>query len=70
MQLLRIGSIVLLKGGNKKLMIYGKNQIRDKDSKEYDYLACLFPEGNLSSELNVFFNHGDIEKIFYNGYNG
>jgi hypothetical protein len=68
MELLPIGSVVLLKGADKRLMIYGVKQINEEDNKEYDYIACLYPEGNIGVEYNYLFNHGEIEEIDFIGY--
>ena len=47
---LPIGSVVLLNEGNKKLMIYGRRQL-DSSRKLFDYIACLYPEGNISDDF-------------------
>lgn len=65
--LLPIGSVVTLKGGQKSLMTIGNYQLR-KDDKEYDYVAVLFPEGYLNTESFFLFNHEDIEDIKYIGF--
>lgn len=67
-ELLPVGSVVKLKGGEKRLMIYGINQISKEDSKEYDYVACCYPEGNMGAEYNYVFNHEDIEKVNFFGF--
>jgi len=67
--LLPIGSIVLLNGGEKRLMIYGVKQIDEGDSnKEYDYIGVMYPEGNIGSEYQFLFNHGDILEVIFRGY--
>ena len=66
--LLPLGSIVLLKDGEKKLMIYGRGQIDADNKEEFDYVACLWPEGNLNEEFTYLFNHRDIESVFHQGY--
>lgn len=66
--LLPIGSVVLLKSGKKKVMIYGRKQIHLDTGKMYDYISCLYPEGNVSPEFTFLFNHEDIEKVFFKGY--
>ena len=64
--LLPIGTVVLLKGGSKKLMITGYSS-KDPDSgKVYDYNSCIFPEG-IMEEVYSLFNHNQIEEIFYEG---
>ena len=60
-QYLPIGSVVLLKNGKKKVMIYGRRQRRVVDvDKEYDYLACLYPEGNIDED--------SIDQVVFRGY--
>ena len=65
---LPIGSIVLLKNGKKKVMIYGRRQKRVTDEHEYDYIACLYPEGNINEDYMYLFNQEDIETVVYRGY--
>ena len=65
---LPIGTVVLLKGGKKRAMITGFCSISGEDkSKIYDYSGCLYPEGLISSNQTLLFNHDQIEKIFYLG---
>ncbi|GAB6933383.1 DUF4176 domain-containing protein [Calditerricola satsumensis] len=66
--LLPIGSVVTVKGLEKKLMIYGRKQKRGGTNEIYDYVACMYPEGNISSQYNFFFNHKDIDKVIFRGY--
>lgn len=68
MNLLPIGSVVLLKQAEKKLMIYGVMQLNSGDQKTYDYIACLYPEGNIGEEFNYLFNHDDIERVEFLGF--
>lgn len=66
------GSVVLLNGGNIKLMIYGRKQILvtedDQNGKMYDYLAVPYPEGYISPEYTYVFNHSDIAEIIFKGF--
>ncbi len=62
-----IGSVVMLKDGSKRVMITGYFPIVDGEKKVYDYCGCLFPEGYISSELNILFNHENIDKVFFEG---
>ena len=65
---LPIGTVVRLKGATKRLMIIGFCAIAKEDqAKVYDYSACMFPEGLLSSDQTAVFNHDQIEKVFYMG---
>lgn len=68
-ELLPIGSVVLLKEGEKRLMITGIKQMdMDGDDTEYDYLGVLYPEGYMGNRFQYLFNHGDIDKILFRGY--
>lgn len=67
-ELLPIGSVVVLNGGQKKLMIFGIKQM-DKDSEEeFDYIGVLYPEGNIGDQGQFLFNHKDINQVFFQGY--
>jgi hypothetical protein len=66
--LLPIGSVVLLNGANKKLMIYGRKQLQADTGKLWDYVGCLYPEGNITAEYTYMFNHTDIKEVFFVGY--
>ncbi len=66
--LLPIGSVVLLKGGNKRIMICGRIQAKDGENVIYDYSACYYPEGIIDPESMFFFNRDAIEKIYFIGF--
>lgn len=66
---LPVGSVVTLKEGTKKLMIFGIIQsIQGSDEKEYDYIGVPYPEGNIGQEYQYLFNHSDIEAIHFRGF--
>lgn len=65
--LLPIGSVVLLKGGNKRVMICGRIQTRAGEEKVYDYSACYFPEGIVDPTNMFFFDRDAIDVIFFIG---
>ena len=48
-ELLPIGSVVLLEGGTKKIMINGYFVVEGSNKKVWDYRGCPFPEGILES---------------------
>lgn len=61
---LPIGSVVLLKNADKRLMIIGYQRKRTmEDDKIYDYCGCTYPEGFLSAEDTAIFDHEQIERI-------
>ena len=66
-ELLPIGSVVKLKDATKRLMIRGVIQT-DIDGNDYDYIAVLYPEGNVTQETQFLFQHTDIEDIIFRGY--
>ena len=66
-ELLPIGSVVLLTGGNKRVMICGRIQAKAGDNTVYDYSACYFPEGIVDPESMFFFNRDAIDTIFFIG---
>lgn len=65
---LPIGTVVLLKGAKKRLMITGFCSFDEgKKDKAYDYTGCLYPEGIISSKQMALFNHSQIEKVYHLG---
>ena len=65
---LPIGTVVMLKGGTKRAMITGFCSIPSEDeSKMYDYSGCIYPEGFLSPDNTLLFNHDQIDKIYHMG---
>ena len=65
---LPLGSIVILKEGEKAIMIYGRKQMHKATEEVFDYVACLYPEGNLSEEYTYSFNHEQIDQVIHTGY--
>lgn len=64
---LPIGSVVMLKGGTKRVMICGRVQTRVEDNKIFDYTACLYPEGYIDAQSMYLFNNEDIDTVYYIG---
>lgn len=67
-ELLPIGSVVLLKGATKRIMVYGVGQTDPSENKEYDYIGVMYPEGNMGDGTQYLFNHGDIDRIDFRGF--
>ncbi len=66
---LPIGTVVLLKNSKKRLMITGfcvYDMI--KKDKVYDYSGCAYPEGIVDSKKMALFDHSQISKVYYLGY--
>lgn len=64
---LPIGTVVLLKDGEKRLMITGFCVRSKKEDQEYDYCGVIYPEGVISATQSFLFNHKQIVKIFHLG---
>ena len=65
---LPIGSVVMLKGGTKRIMITGFLAMEsEKKDKIWDYCGCLYPEGVMASNQTGLFDHEQIEKVYYIG---
>ena len=69
---LPIGTVVMLKGATKRLMIAGycivQNEPKNKNEiKIWDYCGCLYPEGFLSSKETSLFDHEQIKEIYHLG---
>jgi len=65
--LLPIGTVVLLKESTKRVMIYGRLQREIDGDKVWDYIACLFPEGNINPDHSFLFDTDQIESVFFVG---
>ena len=65
---LPMGSILLLKNGTKRIMIYGRKQLSADTGKIFDYVACFYPEGNISPDYTFLFNQEDIKEVIFRGY--
>lgn len=66
---LPIGTVCILKNAKKRLMVTGyAAKGKETGDKMFDYIGCLYPEGVISSDKNLLFNHDQIDKIFYMGY--
>ena len=65
-EFLPVGSVVLLKGGTKRVMVTGFCSVDNDDTtKIYDYTGCLYPEGIINSNEICLFNDNQIEQVFF-----
>ncbi|HIS38952.1 MAG TPA: DUF4176 domain-containing protein [Candidatus Onthousia faecavium] len=65
---LPIGTVVLLKGGKKRVMITGFCCTdKNNNDKVYDYVGCLYPEGVITSDKNLLFDHSQIDQVYHLG---
>ena len=65
---LPIGTVVLLKDSNKRIMIIGVKQKQVGSDKIWDYSACLYPEGILDPERLFLFDTEQIERLYFIGF--
>ncbi len=66
---LPVGTVCLLQNGTKKVMITGFCvKSPDVEGRVFDYIGCLYPEGVISSDQNLLFDHSQIAQVFYKGY--
>jgi hypothetical protein len=65
--LLPIGSVVLLRGGMKKVMIIGRLQRQEITNKVWDYSGCLYPEGIIDPQNMYLFNNDSIDRLYFVG---
>lgn len=64
---LPIGSVVLLKESQKRIMIVGVKQKQSDSDKVWDYSACLFPEGIIDPDRLYLFDADQIERLYFVG---
>lgn len=70
-ELLPVGSVVLLKNAQKKIVIIGLMPIKHLDSGEdvaYDYIGVPYPEGYIGQESAMLLMHESIEEVVFIGY--
>ncbi len=66
--LLPIGSVVRLREGRKKVMVFGIKQTDTATGREHDYIGVVYPEGNMGEQLQFFFEHDGIEEVVFRGF--
>lgn len=66
---LPIGTVVLLKNAEKRIMITGFASMSSQTGDSiFDYSGCVYPEGFLNYEEVCVFNHDQIDRVFYKGF--
>lgn len=63
-----IGSVVLLKESNKRVMIVGLKQKQFDSDKVWDYSACLYPEGIIDPDKLYLFDNEQIQRLYFVGF--
>lgn len=66
---LPIGTVVLLKNAEKRIMITGfASMSPETGDKIFDYSGCPYPEGFLNYNEVCVFNHNQISKVVFKGF--
>lgn len=66
---LPIGTVVLLDGGTKPVMINGFCAVTEaKPDKTFDYRGCPWPEGVLETNGVALFDHSQVKEILHMGF--
>lgn len=69
--LLPIGSVVRLADAKKKVVIMGIMPVKhmaDGEDIIYDYLGVPYPEGYMTQDTGLLFNHDKIDETIFTGY--
>ena len=66
---LPLGSVVIVRGNIKKLVIIARGLISkvNGELRCFDYGGVLYPEGLISEDI-VYFNHKDLKEVIHKGY--
>ncbi|MGL5150369.1 MAG: DUF4176 domain-containing protein [Clostridium sp.] len=68
-KLLPIGSVVMTDiESNEKIMILGKLVRKQEEGEIFDYCACIAPFGVQTQENLRFFNHEEIKRLLFIGF--
>ena len=76
---LPIGSVVLLKEAKEEIMITSyciiplddnkeNGKVNKEELKMYDYGGCIYPAGIIDNNAICGFNHDQIDKVLFVGY--
>ncbi len=65
MDLLPIGSVVLLNQADQRMMIIGRSQKDQESGRIFDYAGCLYPTGIINSNEVYLFDAEDIDVLFF-----
>ena len=66
--LLPVGSVVKLRGEEKRVLIFGILQKPVNSDQTYDYVGVPYPEGYLGDEYQYVFNNSDIAEVVFTGF--
>lgn len=67
-KVLPLGSVVLLKGAKRYLVVMGYLMVTEGSDKVWDYMGCAYPIGAVSSEATLMFDAKQIDKVVFEGF--
>ena len=67
-EFLPVGTVVLLKGATRPVVIIGFTTKEEGKEEIWDYLGCAYPFGVMGQDQNLLFQRKDIEKVIFKGY--
>lgn len=62
-----IGTVVLLRGGSKKVMVIGYFGV-DAEGTAVDYMGVMYPDGFMDANTIIGFDGSQVQEIIYEGY--
>lgn len=65
---LPVGSLVLLKDGDRPVMVTGQMQEEAGTGSYWDYLGYPYPEGRADASKDYFFNRDMVDGVVFVGY--
>ena len=66
---LPLGSVCLLKGGQRYVVVIGYLGVSNDDlNTAYDYMGAVYPLGVISTDVTFMFDHEQIEKVVFKGF--
>lgn len=67
-KVLPLGSVVLLKGAKRYIVVMGYMMVEEGEDKVWDYMGCAYPIGAVSSEATLMFDRNQIDKVIFEGF--
>lgn len=64
---LPLGSVVMLKNGQHRVMINGYCAKTEEREELFDYIGCMYPEGIFTLDSAMVFDHDDIKEVIFMG---
>lgn len=65
---LPIGSVVSLKGFERRVMVAGVRQVEPETEKTWDYSGCFYPQGIVNSHELVLFDQNHVDSLYFLGF--